>query len=188
MDLDLENRMSDTSSAERVNGVINGRQRAPRRRNFEITMDESIAADDVPSASAEAGRPTARPLQQGGKGKKSLLEVNSSGIASFSLEGGASSGGPLDIEQREEEERALREVERLRLEMQRASERIHARDDMPPEGTLVKKKKKKKAKPAAEVEELTATATVEPAPDAAAGVVKPKKKKTRKVVMEEPSA
>ena len=41
--------------------------------------------------------------------------------------------------------RALAEVERLRMEMQRASERVQV-EGIPPEGTLVKKKKKKKRK------------------------------------------
>lgn len=52
-------------------------------------------------------------------------------------------------QQREDAEmaKAMQEVERLRLEMQRANERIQAAQGVPPEGTLVKKKVKKKSKP-----------------------------------------
>ena len=43
-------------------------------------------------------------------------------------------------------QRALAEVERHRLEMQRASERIQVSDGTPADGTLVMKRKKKKSK------------------------------------------
>ncbi|TKA81174.1 hypothetical protein B0A49_01887 [Cryomyces minteri] len=136
MDLDLE-----SASDSRNKGVttrVNGKRKP--RKNIDIVADETIGLDD--ETSLTASRPATST-----KGKKSLLEVDSSGLQSLSLEGGGES--QLDIERREAEEaemaKAMREVERLRLEMQRAQERIHAKD-MPDEGTLVKRKKKK-AKP-----------------------------------------
>ena len=82
------------------------------------------------------------------KAKKSLLEVDSSSLGTFSLDDDNNDGSTqLDVERKEIEDadmaRALAEVERLRMEMQRASERVTV-EGIPPEGTLVKKKKKKK--------------------------------------------
>jgi len=107
----------------------------------------------------------------------------------------------LDVEQRAEEEHALREVERLRLEMERAAERIQAKD----EGVVVRrkkkkdrvkaedaamddgleKKKKKKKKPKAE--ELKSHVLVEGTAEASAGILqtgeaKKKKKKKRRAI------
>jgi AP-3 complex subunit delta-1 len=77
--------------------------------------------------------------------------VDSSSIGTFSLEGQGNNilGFDHERQQREDAEmaKAMQEVERLRLEMQRASERIQAAQGVPPEGTLVKKKVKKKTKP-----------------------------------------
>lgn len=141
MDLRLDNK--DSSENDKVSdSTANAAVKRRTRRNFEIIVDENIGQDEP--APADSNRPDLVRSAHS-KGKKSLLEVDSSGLGSLSLEGGAESR--LDVEQREAEEKALKEVERLRLEMQRASERIQARD-VPPEGTLVKRKKKKKAKPA----------------------------------------
>jgi AP-3 complex subunit delta len=85
------------------------------------------------------------------KSKNPLLQVDSSSIGTFSLEGQGNNilGFDHERQQREDAEmaKAMQEVERLRLEMQRASERIQAAQGVPPEGTLVKKKVKKKTKP-----------------------------------------
>lgn len=77
--------------------------------------------------------------------KQSLLQVDSSHIGSFSLEGEPSTGFDYERQQREEAEmqQAMKEVERLRLEMQRANERIQVAQGVDAEGTVVKKKKKK---------------------------------------------
>jgi len=141
MELDLEvgniePRSGVTTSSKSFLG-----KRKPRR-NFDILGDETIGEN----ATSLNGNRTVD-LQQS-KSKKSLLQVDSSGLGSLSLE--ANSGASqLDIERREAEEQemavALKEVERLRLEMQRASERIRP-NDVPPEGTLVRRKKKSKKK------------------------------------------
>ncbi|KAF5231401.1 hypothetical protein FANTH_13447 [Fusarium anthophilum] len=102
------------------------------------------------------------------KAKQTLLGVDSSGIGSFSLEGQPSTGFDYEQQQREEVEmqQAMKEVERLRLEMQRANERIQVAQGVDVEGTVVKKKKKKPKKDA-------------DAEGAEGEEVKPKKKKKR---------
>jgi len=82
------------------------------------------------------------------KAKHSLLQVDSSHIGAFSLEGDSTSSIDFERQQKEEAEmaKAMREVEKLRLEMQRANERIEAAQGVPSGGTLVKKKKKKVVK------------------------------------------
>ena len=111
--------------------------------------------------------------------KRGLLGLDSSGLGSLSLETSAHSA-KLDIEQRQEEEHALREVERLRLEMQRASERIQAKE----ESTVVRKKKKK-----VKVQDSDPTVDVAPAEDeVATPVVKKKKKKKVPVASEDVGA
>ncbi|EXA50858.1 hypothetical protein FOVG_03397 [Fusarium oxysporum f. sp. pisi HDV247] len=111
------------------------------------------------------------------KTKQGLLGVDSSGIGSFSLEGQPSTGFDYEQQQREEVEmqQAMKEVERLRLEMQRANERIQVAQGVDVEGTVVKKKKKKPKKDAG-------------AEGAEGEEVKPKKKKKkapRAAVLEE---
>ena len=101
--------------------------------------------------------------------------MDSSGLSSLSLsDSGVTRGtNQLDIErqQAEEEEmaKAMKEVERLRLEMQRAQERIQPRD-LPEEGTVVSRKKKTKARV-----EMLGGAPVEVANGEAGAVVKMQK-------------
>ncbi|KAF5540938.1 AP-3 complex gamma subunit [Fusarium phyllophilum] len=108
------------------------------------------------------------------KAKQTLLGVDSSGIGSFSLEGQPSTGFDYEQQQREEVEmqQAMKEVERLRLEMQRANERIQVAQGVDVEGTVVKKKKKKPKKDAgaegAEGEEVKPKKKKKKAPRAAA--------------------
>lgn len=87
-------------------------------------------------------------LRKRDRAKKPLLEVDSSGLGNYSIDDNRPRMGPLDLERQEAEDadmiNALKEVERLRLEMQRASERTLVTGNIPPEGTLVRKRKKKK--------------------------------------------
>lgn len=154
MDLELEKRGPSP-------GADMSRQRSPRRapRRVEIMGDETLGGtDDASSPSFPSSREdlvSPRFAPPGGRGKKSLLQVDSSGLGALSLddEGDAAASGRklsrYEVERREQEEaemkRALAEVERLRLEMQRASERLEVKGE-----TVVKKKKKKVRK--AEVE------------------------------------
>ncbi|KAK0262207.1 AP-3 complex subunit delta [Friedmanniomyces endolithicus] len=125
------------------------------KRRFEIAGDETLEGgveEDGKKATANGGG--ANVAAAISRAKKSLLEVDSSGLSALSLSddaSGAASGrnaaaSHLDVERRraEEEEmtRAIKEVERLRLEMQRAQERIQPMG-VPEEGTVVRRKKKK---------------------------------------------
>lgn len=118
-------------------------------RIFDIATDENIENSDSVTDSFEASVrkgtiKKAISISKGGRGKKSLLEVDSSGLGSFSISGDEYLG-QSEIENHDADmEKALEEVERLRLEMQRASERTLVSQDIPPEGTLVKRKKKKR--------------------------------------------
>lgn len=148
------------------------------RKRVEIAAEETIGDDDDAVTSTP---PVARPTLAN-KAKKSLLEVDSSGLSRLSLSEQAGSNGSskLDIERRQAEEeemaRAIAEVERVRLEMQRAQERIEAKH-IPEEGTLVTRKKKKKPRVA------TPEGQAEPAPEGeqeeGATIKKKKKKKTK---------
>lgn len=174
MDLDLEtkDRLGEgrAASSDRI------KPKRKARKNFEILVDENLGPDE--SSANETARPElTRPAP--GKAKRSLLEVDSSGLSALSLE--ESGNSQLDVERREQEEaemqRALKEVERLRLEMQRASERIQEREE-----TVVKrKKKKKKPSPGASTGDATMP-DVTPAGngDGEGAVVKKKKKKVKK--------
>ena len=135
------------------------RQKRKRPKTFEIAKDENIEHEDQGVAQSEIA--SAGTMNDNGsrqrvrdKTKKSLLQVDSSGLGKFSLETSESAAEGFDLERQEVQDaemaKALAEVERLRLEMQRASERIQATDGTPAEGTLVKKKKKKKLKLATE--------------------------------------
>ncbi|KAI4839651.1 Adaptor protein complex AP-3 delta subunit [Aureobasidium sp. EXF-8845] len=112
-----------------------------RNKRIEIAQDETIG-DDTSTSVAALTKPSilSRP-------KKSLLHVDSSGLSALSLsEDTSSRETQLDFERRQQEEeemaKAIKEVERARLEMQRAQERVEA-SHIPEEGTVVKRKKKK---------------------------------------------
>ena len=126
-----------------------------QRPKMHIMSDENISDDvlashrDAPHSNSSLRGNARNPK---GKLKKSLLEVDSSGLGEFGVD---EYGDPSIVEQPrflrkdlEETEmaKALVEVEKLRLEMQRAAERIQIAEDVPLDGTLIKKKKKKKKK------------------------------------------
>ncbi|KAJ4344477.1 AP-3 complex subunit delta [Didymosphaeria variabile] len=185
MDLELEKRGPSPGREEIA------RARSPRRapRRIEIMGDETLGSNDAPStSSSREDIVSPRFASAQARGKKSLLEVDSSGLGSLSLDDDDSSGRKLtrfEIERKEQEEaemkRALAEVERLRLEMQRASERLEVKGE-----TVVKKKKKKVRK--AEVEgalsqEPTGDAEGTGANGEGEGEVAPVKKKKKKKVI-----
>lgn len=123
-----------------------------------------IAADEtIPSGSASAGPPTPRQYDsennnsdsftraRSKKLKASLLQVDSSVIGSLaSLDPDRQPEAGFDYERQKREDaemaQAVKEIERLRLEMQRANERIKVAHGVPDEGTVLKKKKKKVTK------------------------------------------
>jgi AP-3 complex subunit delta-1 len=173
MELNLER----ADSSDRI-----PRSRSPRKpvRRVEIMGDENLgpAADDSSREDIVQPRPS--------RAKKSLLEVDSSGLGSLSLidDDGTSNRKltQLEIERREQEEaemkKALQEVERLRLEMQRASERLHVKEEV-----AVKKKKKKVRKVDVEGDDPMATPPAVQEGEAP-GAVPVKKKKKKKVKAE----
>ncbi|KAI1335192.1 Adaptor protein complex AP-3 delta subunit [Xylariaceae sp. FL0016] len=107
------------------------------------------------------------------KSRSNVLGVDSTNIGSLNLEGDSDSKAfDPEAQQREEAEmaKAMKEVERLRLEMQRANERIQVAQGVDVAGTVVKKKKAKKPG-------MLAAEASENADDGV--VVKPKKKKKK---------
>ena len=161
MNLDLGEKTLATDGS----GMDTRRQKRRRPKEFIIAKDENIEPDDPglgQSEKASMGTMNEAGLLQRArdKTKKSLLEVDSSGLGNFPLETSGSAAEQLDIERQEAQDAematALAEVERLRLEMQRASERIQATDGTPAEGTLVKKRKKKTKKLKKPVEDIEA--------------------------------
>ncbi|KAI7252771.1 hypothetical protein KC335_g15503 [Hortaea werneckii] len=173
MELKLDS-SREASDRERPSNPRVPSARKPKK-HFEIAADETLGGDDAPSPSTAATRPAIA------KAKKSLLEVDSSGLSALSLSDDASRNGTtqLDIERRQAEEeemqKAIKEVERLRLEMQRAQERIQPRD-MPEEGTIVKRKKPKKPKAETVDDQSIAAPNGEEGNDGAAKKKKKKKK------------
>jgi AP-3 complex subunit delta-1 len=218
LQLDSKDISSNLKSRPKPSAKSNRKQ---PKRHFEIAGDETL--DDNDSDIPSAAKNISRSLVPPSRAKKSLLEVDSSGLSALSLSHDSSSNGaplhPLEIERRQAEDaamaQALKEVERLRLQMQRAQERVGGDDDEGIQATTVvkrkkprkkrtptvddeeaeqaqgagaeeKKKKKKKKKPTEE-----ASTAVEPAAaletESATGAVeaKPKKKKKRQVVFDE---
>lgn len=151
------------------------------KKRHEILADETF---DDPSISASASSPLPSNPLPPSRSQRSLLGVDSSGLGAFSLTDQARAN-KLAAEEKEAEEAemeaAMREVERLRLEMQREAERI---EGPPGEATVVKRKKKKKKPP-----------TVPTAEDKVAGVAEgkadgersttPKKKKAVQAASED---
>ncbi|KAF1942678.1 Adaptor protein complex AP-3 delta subunit [Clathrospora elynae] len=170
MELNLD---SKASSSEQL-----PRSRSPRKpiRRVDIMGDETLgghAASDSSRDDMVQPRPS--------KAKKSLLQVDSSGLGALSLDDEDISGRrltQLETERKAQEEaemkKALQEVERLRLEMQRASERLHVKEEV-----AVKKKKRRVRKVEVEGDEVAVVPEVSAEMDEEekAGPVKKKKKK-----------
>lgn len=128
------------------------KMRHKHQRKVHIIKDENIEHEADNTIENQAAQATIvenlNHLQRGSK--KSLLQVDSSGLDTLSLDASLEPFGLLHPEALESQDtemaQALAKVERLRLEMQRAHERIEAKDGTPAEGVLVKKKKRKKPK------------------------------------------
>ena len=183
MDLDLSS--SRAASSDNVARATNNNSPRKTARRVEIMGDETLGPVD---ADAEEGREDIVAPKTNARAKKSLLQVDSAGLALLSLDDPDSDRKPskLDIERKEAEEaemaRALAAIERSRLEMQRASERVEYA-----ESGAVKKKKKKVRKVAVEGDEAPGAMR----PGAVEGIVEgegeaqPLKKKKKKNVKPE---
>jgi AP-3 complex subunit delta-1 len=177
-------------------------KKKPRQR-IQVAADETLTFSGTSTPANESGDSAEGMRPRVTRGKQSLLQVDSSHIGEFSLEGDDTTGIDFERQQREEAEmaKAMKEVERLRLEMQRANERIHAAQDVPPEGVVVKRKTKKKVK-ATEGEDATVVKkkkkvkkavaddgegepSAAPAPDVVQPKKKKKKPKTEEAVVEQ---
>ena len=171
MELKLDNR--DVASDPEQRRIRPQPVKKPKR-HFEIAGDETLGGEDPVASSSYPSSP-GKPSTQ--RGKKSVLGTDSSGLSTFSLNEDASAqrSNRLDFERRQAEEeemqKAIKEVERLRLEMQRAQERV----DGPEEGTVVRRKKKKKVR----VEEFGGADVTNGEGEGEGMKVKKKKKKKR---------
>jgi AP-3 complex subunit delta len=142
----------DLGNVDNAPALSSPKQFAPRpkpRQRIVVAQDENLGGSGVSTPrnyDSEANNSDSLAKARAKKLKQSLLQVDSSNLGSLSLEGedGANADGGYDFERQKREDaemaQAMKEVERLRLEMQRANERIHVAQGV--EGTVVKKKKK----------------------------------------------
>lgn len=177
MQLDLDSVGNESAPAPKPRPV-------PRQRVV-IAADETLGgSESVPGRGYDSeNNSDSLAKAKSRKLKQSLLQVDSSTIGSFNLEGGRPDERfDYERQQREEAEmqQAMKEVERLRLEMQRANERIQVAQGVDAEGTVVRKKKKSTVvKKAAKTTEEAGGGEVKPTPK--------KKKKTKKKALPEES-
>lgn len=147
MNLDL----GEKSPGENIFRDESSKAQSKHPQTYIIADDENVNSDDLMTAHQDLipRLNNSQPMRTLKKSKKSVLQVDSSGLGSYLIDGRDLNMGPSNINYQEAEDeemtRALKEVEQLRLKMQRASERTDALDGIPPEGTLIRKKKKKKA-------------------------------------------
>ncbi|KAI5924750.1 AP-3 complex subunit delta [Camillea tinctor] len=184
MELDLD---KFSANVNKPPTKISKPSRPKPRKQIVIAADENLGSSgqntprlyDSENSSDAAAKTRMKKLKQ------SILSVDSTSIGALNLEDDPDAQG-FDIEARQREEaemeQAMKEIERLRLEKQRANERIQVAQGVDVEGTVVKKKKVKKPKKAAT--ELADDATAENSNAAVAEggdaeVVKPKKKKKK---------
>ncbi|MCJ1284904.1 AP-3 complex subunit delta [Xylographa opegraphella] len=152
MNLDFGNKSINTYS-------FDGDAKQPKRKSTQkvhIAADENIEYDgadmDINAIKVVGTTESSVNGNRREKSKRSLLEVDSSGIRDLQLNdvSGHTNDSDLDHDTQELEEiemsKAMVEVDRLRMEMQRAAERTQVAEDIPADGTLVKKKMKKKRK------------------------------------------
>ncbi|RDL41393.1 AP-3 complex subunit delta [Venustampulla echinocandica] len=181
---------------DRTNTPVTG-QSSPKkpiipksRQRIQVAADETLVSGSSSPGNYDSESNLDAPQRPKLKGK-SLLQVDSSHIGTISLEEGDHAASALDFERQQREEaemaKAMKEVERLRLEMQRANERIQAAQGVSTE-TVVKKKKKKSKPVEAEAGKVptkkkkskqVATDEGQGEPSISADVVKPKKKKKK---------
>ena len=128
------------------------KQKNRRLKKVDVVQDITIDSDE--SGPGQSARTDALRTGQGHvsmeRTKNSLLEVDASGLGGLALD---AIEDPLDLSENAtnkpedlEMVEAMAEVERLRLEMQRASERVQAADGAPAEGTLVKMRKSRQTR------------------------------------------
>ncbi|KAK3326457.1 adaptin N terminal region-domain-containing protein [Apodospora peruviana] len=154
-DLDIDSIPIMKLNLDNLSNEIQPSAAAPRprpqpRQRIVVAADETLAGG--------SGRSTPRNYESENnsdsftksKAKKlkqqSLLQVDSSRLRDLSLEAAAAEPGLQPQEEDAEMAQAMKEVQRLRMEMQRANERIQTAQGVPAEGVVVKKKTTKKKK------------------------------------------
>ncbi|KAI5290575.1 AP-3 complex subunit delta [Ascosphaera aggregata] len=125
------------------------KKKSRKPKTVYVMGDETIEVEGAPSPAS--GTKRSGQLKQR-KAKQPLLELDGDGFDSMQLTS-STPGNMQHLERRAEEEaqmaKALAELQRKRLEMQRENERVQLSAQVPAEGFLVepiKKKKKKKSK------------------------------------------
>ena len=137
MKLDLGRRVHNAALSENEGSAPEHSQ----HQQVHVMAEETIGVEN-PKIERQFTAPGHRARAIRDKTHRGLLQFDSSGIGDFSLD-------PEKKSKRQEEGemvKALAEVEKLRMEMRRASERVRVSNDISLDGTLVKKKKKKKKK------------------------------------------
>ncbi|KAL4919405.1 armadillo-type protein [Aspergillus aurantiobrunneus] len=112
-------------------------KRVAQPKKYEVIPDEVIGLEETEGLGSP-DEPT--------KAKRGLLQVDSSGIKGLTLgedEFTHASKVPQKNEHDAEMATAMEEIEKVRLEMQRASERVYL-EGTPSDGTLIKKRRKPK--------------------------------------------
>ncbi|KAJ5193009.1 hypothetical protein N7449_009151 [Penicillium cf. viridicatum] len=146
------------------------RSRRPPVSKLVVAGDETF---ETPNSLTDTSRPKGA-SDDHPTYKRSLLQVDSSSLGNLSLAKGPFPQFSAD-EGDTEMARAMQQVEEVRLQMQRASERIQL-EGTPAEGTLVKKKKKTKKHVASDRD---VGPMVEDPTEPAMGKKKKRKKKTQ---------
>jgi AP-3 complex subunit delta-1 len=124
--------------AASISGSKTRHDRGQRPKKHSVIADETIGLDESVLRNDDIE-----------KSKRTLLQVDSSGLGLLTLEGedrspkSSTLNQVATVEDEAEMVRAMRQVEKVRLELQRASERIHP-EGIPVDGTPVRKKKKSK--------------------------------------------
>ena len=173
MHLDLEQAQLPQLSSARVLKAHSKQQPSRVQVAPDLTIEDDGIDSDVTSG---AGRRA--PSQ-----RKHLLGVDSQKIGSVSLINDAhreDRSPPNSLVDDFEMSRAIAEVERLRLEMQRASDRVEASDGTPADGLLVKPKKRRQPKNGTSLKPLNHHLERNTTSDQSEKRKKSKKKKRRK--------
>ncbi|KAI1319884.1 adaptin N terminal region-domain-containing protein [Xylariaceae sp. FL0255] len=186
MELDLDKLSAGASQPPTRLSKPSSRPRP--RQQIVIAADENLGSSGASTPRNDSENDSASNFAaKSRRGKHSVLGVDSTNLRSLNLDADPDSGAyDPQAQQREEAEmaKAMREVERLRLEMQRANERIQVAQGVDAAGTVVKKKKsttktKKKIVAGNPPEEGVEGS------EEAAKVVKKKKKKERVAVIDD---
>ncbi|KAI6781233.1 uncharacterized protein J7T54_004005 [Emericellopsis cladophorae] len=141
----------DLGSPEPAAGAFQQRPETRPKQKIIVADDETLGGANSSGREYDSENHSDnfnKPKTKSRKLRQGLLQVDSSHIGSLALEVGGARSEVENHDQRLREEAemqlAMKEVERLRLEMQRANERVSLPQGIDAEGTVVKRKKQKK--------------------------------------------